>query len=143
MLNTDGARAYKLNLPNVKQCNVVHKKMRMNIGKKTAWHVITTVSMQIGSKNHTKSSCKVVWVQAHYTKVYHLKMDNGRKLAVKSGTQIIDPCWRHIREHIKNTTRQPGSEVLTRKIRSAQWVYRQKSKSLWSATAELVQYLQG
>ena len=36
VLHTDGARAYKLNLPNVKHCNVLHKKKGMNVGKKAA-----------------------------------------------------------------------------------------------------------
>ncbi|CAE7639351.1 unnamed protein product, partial [Symbiodinium sp. CCMP2456] len=117
VLHTDGARAYKLKLDKVAHCNVVHKKKKIKIGN------------------------KVMWVKPHFTKVYQLSIPGGKTLRVKSGTQIIDRCWRHLREHIKNSPRSPGNTVLMRKIRSAQWVYWQKGKSLWTATGEMLKYL--
>ncbi|CAE7599998.1 unnamed protein product [Symbiodinium sp. CCMP2592] len=117
MLHTDGARAYKLKLDKVAHCNVVHKGEKVKFGS------------------------KVMWVKPHFTKVYQLWIPGGMTLHVKSGTPIIDRCWRHLREHIESTPRTPGNTILMRKIRSAQWVYWQKGKSLWTATGEMLKYL--
>ncbi|CAE7494415.1 unnamed protein product [Symbiodinium natans] len=117
VLHTDGARAYKLKLNLVEHCNVVHKKKKVKVGK------------------------KVVWKKPHFTKVYRLSLPGGKTLRVKSGTQVIDRCWQHLRTHLKYTKRSPGNEVMTRKIRSAQWLYWQKGRSLWTATGELMRFL--
>ena len=41
---------------------------------------------------------KVVWVKPNYTKVYNIKLPNKTILKVKSGTQVIDRFWGHLRE---------------------------------------------
>ena len=70
-----------------------------------------------------------------------LSLPDGKKLKVKSGTQIIDRCWQHLRSHLKYAPRFPGNDVMIRKIRSAQWVYWQKGKSLWTATGAMMSFL--
>ncbi|CAE7637057.1 unnamed protein product [Symbiodinium sp. CCMP2592] len=66
VLHSDGAKAYKLKIPEVIHCNVVHQKKKVKING------------------------KVHWIKPHYTKVYKVKLPNGNLLSVKSGTQIID-----------------------------------------------------
>ncbi|CAE6928585.1 unnamed protein product [Symbiodinium natans] len=117
VLHTDGARAYKLKLPGVCHCNVVHKKKRTIVNK------------------------KVVWVKPHYTKVYNLKLPNKKTLKVKSGTQIIDRFWGHVRTHIKHTSRAPGNLILRRKIRAAQFTYWFRTKNAWTSAGVMLEAL--
>ena len=119
VLHTDGARAYALKLPKVFHCNVVHKKKKAKING------------------------KVCWLQPQYTKVYTLKLPDGKNLKVKSGTQTIDRFWRHLREELKGVNRKPGNQPMTRKIRSAQWTYWHKGTNLWEATGKMIQTLLG
>ena len=51
-----------------------------------------------------------MWVKPHFTKVHQLSIPGGKMLRVKSGTQIIDRCWRHLREHIKKFTAYPREQ---------------------------------
>ena len=62
---------------------------------------------------------QVTWVKLHDTKVDNLKLSDGKKLTVKSGTQIMDRCWRHLREHLRDTPRKPENLIVTGRIRSA------------------------
>lgn len=73
--------------------------------------------------------------------MYDLKLPDGQKLTVKSGTQIIDRCWRHLRDHLRYTPRKPGNPILERKIRSAQWLYWNRNKNLWAKTGEMLRTL--
>ena len=114
VLHTDGARAYKLKLPGVLHDNVVHKKKKI----------------QVNGKN--------VWVRPHYTKICSHTLPSGKKLKVKSGTQIIDRIWGHIRSYLKYTPRNVGSKDLERKIRSAQWTHWHKDCNQWEATGSMV-----
>ena len=86
-------------------------------------------------------NAQVMWMKPHYTKVHSLSLPDGKKLKVKSGTQIIDRCWQHLPSHLKYAPRFPGNDVMIRKIRSAQWVYWQKGKSLWTATGAMMKFL--
>ncbi|CAE7826793.1 unnamed protein product, partial [Symbiodinium sp. CCMP2592] len=117
VLHSDGARAYKLKVPGVMHCNVIHKKKKVKVDG------------------------KVRWVKPHYTKVYSLKMPTGDQMKVKSGTQIIDRFWGLLRSHIKHTARTPGSPILTRKIRSAQFEYWFSRCNMWKATGKMLDTL--
>ncbi|CAE7827020.1 unnamed protein product [Symbiodinium sp. CCMP2592] len=59
VLHSDGARAYKLKVPGVMHCNVVHKKKKVKVDG------------------------KVRWVKPHYTKVYSIKLPTGDQMKVK------------------------------------------------------------
>ncbi|OLQ12516.1 hypothetical protein AK812_SmicGene3590 [Symbiodinium microadriaticum] len=59
ILHSDGARAYKLKVPGVMHCNVVHKKTKVKVNG------------------------KVRWMKPHYTKVYSLKLPTGDQIKVK------------------------------------------------------------
>ena len=80
-------------------------------------------------------------MKPHFTKVFNLKVPGGGKLRVKSGTQIIDRFWGHVRAHAKYAPRVPGNQVLRRKIRSAQFTYWHKNQNAWKATAKMLQNL--
>ncbi|CAE7215997.1 unnamed protein product [Symbiodinium microadriaticum] len=74
VLHSDGARAYTLKIPQVKHCNVVHKKKKVTVNGKAQW------------------------VKPHYTKVYTIKLPDRRRLRVKSGTQVIDRSRQLVRK---------------------------------------------
>ena len=65
---------------------------------------------------------QVYWEKPRYTKIYDLMLPTGQKIKVKSGTQIIERFWRHLRSHLQYTARAPGNPIMTRKTRAAQWV---------------------
>ena len=67
---------------------------------------------------------------------YNLKLPE--KLTVKSGTQIIDRCWRNLREHVRYTPRKLRNPILTRRIRLAQWLYWNRNKNLWAKTGAIL-----
>ena len=54
--------------------------------------------------------------------------DNRQMLAAPSFPPEVRSCF-------------PGNDVMIRKIRSAQWVYWQKGKSLWTATGAMMKFL--
>ncbi|CAE7843474.1 unnamed protein product, partial [Symbiodinium microadriaticum] len=76
VLHSDGARAYTMEFPGIKHCNVVHKKKRQVVNG------------------------KAVWVRPHYTKNYVIDIPEQGKVTVKSGTQIIDRFWGTLRTHL-------------------------------------------
>ena len=78
----------------------------------------------------------------HYTKVYTHKLPCGKKVKVKSGTQIIDRFWGILRQGLKYISRKPGTCLLERKVRSIQWVYCHKGTNIWKATGEMLQFVQ-
>ena len=80
-------------------------------------------------------------MKPHFTKVYKLKMPNKTTLKVKSGTQIIDRFWGHLRAYVKYTQRTPGNVILRRKIRAAQFTYWTKGQNAWKAAGNMLQYL--
>jgi hypothetical protein len=117
ILHTDGARAYRLKVAGVIHDNVVHKKKRVLLRG------------------------KMRWVLPKYVKTFVHKLPGGKTLRVKGGTQIIDRCWKHIRAHIGQSPKKPGSNVIRRKIRSAQWEYWNKNQDLWVQTGQMVKHL--
>ena len=117
ILHSDGARAYKMKVKGVIHDSVVHKKKRVTINGKS------------------------VWQKPHYTKVCTHILPSGKKIKVKSGTQIIDRFWQHLRTHLKHTSRKPDSPGLMRRVRAAQWTYWHRGDDLWKATSQMVQDL--
>ena len=117
ILHTDGAKAYKTKVPGLLHDAVVHqKKKRMVNGKP-------------------------IWSKPIYSKLTVHKLENKQKVKVKSGTQIIDGFWKHLKKHIGNTSKTPGSQALARKIRSAQWLYWFKKENLWLKTGSMLSFL--
>ena len=84
---------------------------------------------------------KMVWTKPHFTKVYTHTLPDGKKLKVKSGTQIIDRFWGHLRSYLKYAPRRVGSQALKRKIRAAQWTYWHKNQNAWQSTANMLKEL--
>jgi len=117
ILHADGARAYKLKVPDVIHDNVVRKKKLVKI------------------------KGKATWVKPHYTKVYKHNLPDGKQVVVKAGAQIIDRFWGLLRQSLKFINRKPGSALLQRKIRSLQWVYWNRGKNMWQATGAMLQFL--
>ena len=68
-------------------------------------------------------------------------LPGGKKIRVKSCTQIVDCIWGHIRSRLKNSARRVGNIAFVRKIRAAQWTYWHKGVNLWMATGRMLQDL--
>ena len=68
-------------------------------------------------------------------------LPTGQKIKVKSGTQIIDRFWRHLRSHLQYTARAPGNPIMTRKTRAAQWSYWPRGENLWNSTGRTLALL--
>ena len=64
---------------------------------------------------------------------------DGDKLYVKTGTQVMDRFWRHLREHLGSMKKKPGSARLRRRIRSAQFTYWYKGQDLWLKTGDMLE----
>ncbi|CAK0795081.1 unnamed protein product [Prorocentrum cordatum] len=115
--HADGARAHKLKTDGVLHDNVAHQKKRVVIKGKTAW------------------------IKPSFTKVVkHCIPDKG-DLYVKAGTQIIDRAWRHLRGCLEGVPAAVGSDMLRRRVRSAQWAYWMRARDLWQATGDMISKL--
>ena len=57
---------------------------------------------------------------------------------VKTGTQIIDRFWSHLRKHLRDRKKAVGSTVLRHRIRSAQWSYWYKEEDAWQKTGDML-----
>ena len=142
ILHSDGARAYKLRLPDVRHCNVVHKKKRIVINGKASNSDLNCFNCLLRDLlDSVIPVCQAVWVKPHYTKQYDVKLPDGKKVRVKSGAQIIDRFWNTLRSHLKHTNRIPGSQVLLRKLRSAQFEYWHRCANMWEVTGQMLQAL--
>ena len=96
ILHTDSARSYKAKVAGVLHDSVVHQKKRVWKGGKWIWQPPTFVRIA----KHT--------------------LPDGRKLAVKAGTQVVDRAWRFIKDRLKiNQNVKCNSTLLQAKIRSA------------------------
>ena len=118
ILHTDSAKSYRLRLPGVLHDRVVHCKKRIKV--RGAWR----------------------WMAPRYTKIVTHKVPNSKKtLRVKSGTQIIDRCWRFLKDRVTvNQNAKVGSHMLRCKLRSAQYQYWLKNQDLWIATGTLCKW---
>ena len=63
------------------------------------------------------------WVNPKYSKIIVHEIENKQKLYVKSGTQIINRFWSHLRTHLGRMKRTTGSKTLEARIRSARFTY--------------------
>jgi hypothetical protein len=84
---------------------------------------------------------KATWMKPQYTKVYNLTLPNGKKVAVKSGTQVIDRFWQHLRKTLNKVSRVPGNAAMTRKIRSAQYTYWFRRQNMWKKAGDMLSSL--
>lgn len=118
ILHTDSAKSYKASLPGVLHDRVIHKKQRVKVGTKFRWIAPKYVEM----KSHKIPGSKKV-------------------IKAKSGTQIIDRCWRFLKERLHiNQSCRVGSRMLKTKLRSAQYEYWYRGEDLWISTGMLVQW---
>ena len=89
ILHTDSAKSYRLRLPGVLHDRVVHCKKRVKV--RGVWK----------------------WLVPRYTKIVTHKVPNSKKtLRVKSGMQIIDRCWRFLKDRVTlNQNAKVGSHM--------------------------------
>ena len=111
VMHTDSARAYRnCRLKNVVKDHVVHKKRRV-----------------VNSKG------KATWLSPIYAKDVKHVID-GKRVARKAGTQVIDRAWRSLKSNIsKNQTTRPGSRGFALEVRSAQFEYWNSKEDPWVA----------
>ena len=119
ILHSDGAQTYKLRVKGLLHDIAVHKKKRVIV------------------------KGKFRWIKPKYSKIVSHRLPEGGKIHVKSGTQIIDRFWSHLRTHLKHRKKQPGSSTLRRRIRSAQFTYWFRGEDLWTQTGNAFEFLRG
>ena len=101
ILHTDSAKSYKTAAPGVLHDRVVRKKQRVKAGNTFRWLAPKYVEL----KSHKLPGLKKI-------------------LKVKSGTQIIDRCWRLLKERLHvNQNSRVGSRTLKMQLLSAQYEY--------------------
>ena len=116
ILRTDWVKSYKLNLSGVLHDKVVHCKKRVKVKGKWQWQL------------------------PHYVRVVTHKLPgtSGKTLKIKSGTQVIDRCWKFLKERVLvNQHAKAGSSLLKAKLRSAQYEYWNRNADLWVGCGEL------
>ena len=71
-----------------------------------------------------------------------VKVPGSKKvIKCKSGTQIIDRCWKFLKERLNiNQHTRVGSQFLKLQLRSAQYEYWRRGQDLWIDTGVLVQW---
>ena len=118
ILHTDSAKSYASKISGVLHDRVVHKKKRVKVNG------------------------KFKWVAPTYVKIQKHKIPGTKKtLRVKSGTQIVDRCWRYLKERLNiNQHAKVGSRLLRIQLRSAQYEYWLRGQDLWTATGSLVKW---
>ena len=77
---------------------------------------------------------KAVWPKPRYVGLAKHTLPSGRKLRVKSGTQVIDRAWGFLKKLVGPVCTSPGSPALVRKIRAAQFAHWSRGQSLWART---------
>eukprot|EP00959_Pyramimonas_sp_CCMP1952_P242370 5066148-Pyramimonas_sp.AAC.1 len=63
------------------------------------------------------------WIKPKFSEVVARRLPTGEQVYTKSGTQIIDRFWAHLRKHLQSRKRRVSTLAATRRIRSAQWTY--------------------
>jgi hypothetical protein len=118
ILHTNSAKSYASKISGVLHDRVVHKKKRVKVNG------------------------KFKWVAPTYVKIQKHKIPGTKKtLRVKSGTQIVDRCWRYLKERLNiNQHAKVGSRLLRIQLRSAQYEYWLRGQDLWTATGSLVKW---
>ena len=70
--------------------------------------------------------------------VKHALPKSKNILSVKSGTQVIDRCWKFLKGRIQiNQYSKAGSRLPRAKLRAAQYEYWYRSMDLWVKCGEL------
>ena len=120
ILHTDGAKSYRQPIPGMLHDWVVHqKKFVVSGGVRT-------------------------WLEPKYSVICTHKLPDGSSLRVKSGSQIIDRFWSHLRTFIRSRSRaSPGTAAVRRRLRMAQWAYWHHSKNLWAHAGHAIQSIMG
>ena len=114
ILHTDSASSDKAKMAGVLHDSVVHPKKRVWKGGKQVWQPPTFLRLA----KHT--------------------LPDGRRLAVKAGTQVVDRAWRFIKDRVKiNQNVKRNFTLLQAKIRSAQYEYWQRGKDAWASAGDL------
>ena len=115
VLHTDSAKSYKLVIPGVTHDRVVHCRKRV------------------------KKNGKYTWMHPKYVSIVKHTLPKSKKiLSVKSGTQVIDRCWRFLKDRIQiNQHSKAGSRLLRAKLRAAQYEYWYRNTDLWLKCGEL------
>ena len=79
------------------------------------------------------------WTKPNFVKVKVHKLPGGKTLKVKCGTQLIDRCWKFIKERLsKGTHVRAGMSSLQAQIRSAQYEYWYRGDDTWVRAGELL-----
>ncbi len=117
LFHTDKARTYRLKLKKVLHDVIVHKKKK---------------AVRKG---------KTVWLRPKFVEMKTHKLPDGRRITVKTGTQVIDRAWRFIQDRLKHCNAGPGSPLLQTKVRAAQWRYWNRGSDLWLRMGEALERL--
>ena len=95
ILHTDSAKSYRAQVPGMLHDRIVHKKTRVKVGNKFRW------------------------VAPKYVEVQKHRLPGGKVMQVKSGTQIVDRCWRFLKERVTlNQQACVGARMLCMQLRS-------------------------
>ena len=80
-----------------------------------------------------------MWQQPKYVKIVKHRLSRSMKvLVVKSGTQIIDGCWKFLKSRIVlNQNTLAGTRAFRAKLRSVQFDYWSRGSDLWIKCGEL------
>ena len=117
ILHSDGARTYKLKVPGLLHDMAIHKK-------------------KLVIRNGQR-----IWLNPKYSELRTHTTPDNTTVHVKTGTQIIDRFWQHLRSHLGRMKRTTGSSTLEARIRSAQFTYWYKGKDLWLKTGDMLEEL--
>ena len=119
ILHTDGAKSYRQRIEGMLHDWAVHQKKLVVLG-----------GVQ-------------TWLKPKYSVIKTHTLPDGTVLRVKTGSQIIDRFWNHLRSFMKSRSRAtPGSHALRRRLRVAQWTYWHRSKKLWSHAGKAIKSFQ-
>ena len=116
ILHSDGAKSYRCKVPGMLHDRAIHVAKSVKVGRKR------------------------LRLRPVYSQVRTHTLPNGRKLKVKTGTQIIDRAWQFIKKHIGQSHYRVDSRAMTATIRSAQWSYWHRHQDQWNAVGELVDW---
>ena len=119
-VHTDGARSYKLGMNRKRKLDgIIHD------------YVV-----------HKKKKVKGRWVKPHYVQLFRHKMPDGSVVCTKGGTQIIDRCWRSLREQLGSRSAGTNLVAWRHRLRAAQWYYWNRGEDLWEKTGEMLRNLE-
>ena len=113
VLHTDRAKSYGLKVEGVVHDSVRHCRKRV------------------------KRNGKWVWMKPYFVKLVTHTTPDGTKVRCKSGTQIIDRVWQHVKKHTKYANCS-NHRRLNVAIRCAQWTYWNEGGDLWPGCGQML-----